>query len=206
MAEKGWDRLTGPPNDDSLLWKIWHWDRFFEADAPPRLGIKLRKRVLYMSASAWSAGMMIGYMHGSKTASYRFRAENAHRFPDAARGWYQYHKSKNYHAFLQGSSQGMKMGFRLGAGALCFCLLEEVVDYARHDQRDFLSTVTAGLSMSGIYSVLARQDIYTAARSAKTGLKLSLAYGIVQDVLESWQGTRPAYIDIVLGSRRSKTE
>ncbi|BCR94454.1 uncharacterized protein AKAW2_11500A [Aspergillus luchuensis] len=204
MVDKGWDRLKG--HEDSLLWKIWHWDRFFEADAPPRLGIKLRKRIQYMSTSAFSAGLGIGYMHGSKTAAYRFRAENAHRFPDTARGWYQYHKSKNYQAFLQGSTQGLKMGFKLGTGALCFCLLEEVVDYARHDQRDFLSTVTAGLSMSGIYSVLARQDIYTAARSAKTGLKLSLAYGIVQDVLETWQGTRPAYVDIVLGSRRSRTE
>ncbi|RAH52759.1 hypothetical protein BO85DRAFT_442819 [Aspergillus piperis CBS 112811] len=204
MVDKGWDRLKG--HEDSLLWKIWHWDRFFEADAPPRLGIKLRKRIQYMSTSAFSAGLGIGYMHGSKTAAYRFRAENAHRFPDTARGWYQYHKSKNYQAFLQGSTQGLKMGFKLGTGALCFCLLEEVVDYARHDQRDFLSTVTAGLSMSGIYSVLARQDIYTAARSAKTGLKLSLAYGIVQDVLETWQGTRPAYVDIILGSRRSRTE
>ncbi|GLB05280.1 hypothetical protein AtubIFM57258_000556 [Aspergillus tubingensis] len=201
MVDKGWDRLKG--HEDSLLWKIWHWDRFFEADAPPRLGIKLRKRIQYMSTSAFSAGLGIGYMHGSKTAAYRFRAENAHRFPDAARGWYQYHKSKNYQAFLQGSTQGLKMGLKLGTGALCFCLLEEVVDYARHDQRDFLSTVTAGLSMSGIYT---RQDIYTAARSAKTGLKLSLAYGIVQDVLETWQGTRPAYVDIVLGSRRSRTE
>ncbi|GLA68051.1 hypothetical protein AtubIFM55763_000313 [Aspergillus tubingensis] len=201
MVDKGWDRLKG--HEDSLLWKIWHWDRFFEADAPPRLGIKLRKRIQYMSTSAFSAGLGIGYMHGSKTAAYRFRAENAHRFPDAARGWYQYHKSKNYQAFLQGSTQGLKMGLKLGTGALCFCLLEEVVDYARHDQRDFLSTVTAGLSMSGIYT---RQDIYTAARSAKTGLKLSLAYGIVQDVLETWKGTRPAYVDIVLGSRRSRTE
>ncbi|GLA59423.1 hypothetical protein AtubIFM54640_010544 [Aspergillus tubingensis] len=201
MVENSWDRLKG--HEDSLLWKIWHWDRFFEADAPPRLGIKLRRRIQYMFTSAFSAGLGIGYMHGSKTAAYRFRAENAHRFPDAARGWYQYHKSKNYQAFLQGSTQGLKMGLKLGTGALCFCLLEEVVDYARHDQRDFLSTVTAGLSMSGIYT---RQDIYTAARSAKTGLKLSLAYGIVQDVLETWQGTRPAYVDIVLGSRRSRTE
>lgn len=154
MVENSWDRLKG--HEDSLLWKIWHWDRFFEADAPPRLGIKLRKRIQYMSTSAFSAGLGIGYMHGSKTAAYRFRAENAHRFPDAARGWYQYHKSKNYQAFLQGSIQGLKMGLKLGTGALCFCLLEEVVDYARHDQRDFLSTVTAGLSMSGIYSVLGR--------------------------------------------------
>lgn len=48
------------------------------------------------------------------------------------------------------------MGSKLGVGALAFCLFEETVDYARHDERDFLSTVTAGLSCSGIYSLLGK--------------------------------------------------
>lgn len=46
------------------------------------------------------------------------------------------------------------MGMKLGAGAFAFCLFEETVDYARNDRRDFLSTVTAGLSFSGVYSLL----------------------------------------------------
>lgn len=46
------------------------------------------------------------------------------------------------------------MGFKLGTGALAFCVFEETVDYARHDRKDFLSTVTAGLSFSGIYSLI----------------------------------------------------
>lgn len=95
------------------------------------------------------------------------------------------------------------MGMKLGAGAFAFCLFEETVDYARNDRRDFLSTVTAGLSFSGIYSLLARHDIYTAARTTKLGLKLSLAYGLAQDALESLKGNRPAYVDFMLGNRRS---
>jgi hypothetical protein len=98
--------------------------------------------------------MAIGSSYGSKTASYRFRAENAHRFPTTSTGWFQYHKTKNYVAIVGGVKNGMKLGFKLGAGALAFCLFEETVDYARHDRRDFLSTVTAGLSFSGIYSLL----------------------------------------------------
>lgn len=115
------------------------------------------------------------------------------------------------------------MGLKLGAGAFAFCLFEETVDYARHDRRDFLSTVTAGLSFSGIYSLLgmsagsllfsrlketylfaiARHDVFTAARTTKLGLKLSLAYGLTQDALESLKGNRPAYVDFFLGNRRS---
>lgn len=51
---------------------------------------------------------------------------------------------------------------------------------------------------------LARHDVYTAARTAKLGLKLSFAYGLLQDALESLKGNRPAYVDFIMGNRRSK--
>ncbi|KKA25103.1 hypothetical protein T310_0864 [Rasamsonia emersonii CBS 393.64] len=153
--------------------------------------------------AAFSVGMAIGSSYGAKKAAYQFRAENAHRFPTTSTGWFQYHKTKNYKAIVGGVQEGMKMGFKLGAGAMAFCLFEETVDCARNDRRDFLSTVIAGLSFSGIYSLLARHDIYTAARATKLGLKLSLAYGLMQDALESLKGNRPAYVDFILGNRRS---
>ncbi|OOF96011.1 hypothetical protein ASPCADRAFT_207358 [Aspergillus carbonarius ITEM 5010] len=193
-------------NEHSLTYKIIYWDKFFESDAPPRLGMGIKKRLNYVTLSAFSAGLGVGYAHGSKVLSYRFRAENAHRFPETPQAWFQYHKTKNYTSLIGGIKEGFRMGVKLGTGALMFCLFEETVDYARHDQRDFLSTVTAGLSFSGIYSLLGRHDVYTAARTAKLGLKLSLAYGLLQDALESAKGNRPAYVDFILGSRRSKTE
>ncbi|KAL4921068.1 hypothetical protein BDW62DRAFT_175886 [Aspergillus aurantiobrunneus] len=195
---------TGGP-ESTTLYKILHWDKFFETEAPPRLGMEVGRRLPLATLSAFSAGLAIGSTHGSKKAAYRFRAENAHRFPTTATGWFQYHKTKNYISIVGGVKEGMKMGFRLGTGALAFCLFEETVDYARHDQRDFLSTVTAGLSFSGIYSLLARHDVYTAARTTKLGLKLSLVYGLMQDGLESLKDNRPAYINAILG-HRSKIE
>jgi hypothetical protein len=140
--------------EPSTLLKILHWDKLFESDTPPRLGIEVGKRLPFTALSAFSVGMAIGSSHGSKKAAYRFRAENAHRFPTTSTGWFQYHKTKNYIAIVGGVKEGMKMGLKLSAGALAFCLFEETVDYARHDRRDFLSTVTAGLSFSGIYSLL----------------------------------------------------
>jgi hypothetical protein len=116
--------------------------------------MEVGQRLPLTALSAFSAGLAIGATHGSKKAAYRFRAENAHRFPTTPTGWFQYHKTKNYISIVGGVKEGMKMGFKLGTGALAFCLFEETVDYARHDQRDFISTVTAGLSFSGIYSLL----------------------------------------------------
>jgi hypothetical protein len=153
-----------PPSTDSsrhnsIVLKIVHWDKLFESDSPPRLGIEFGKRLPYATMSAFSTGLALGYYHGSKKAGLVFRAENAHRFPTTSTGWFQYHKTKNYVGVVGGVKDGMKMGFKLGAGAFAFCLFEETVDYARHDKRDFLSTVTAGLSFSGIYSLLCKETI-----------------------------------------------
>ncbi|GLI73660.1 hypothetical protein PoHVEF18_001880 [Penicillium ochrochloron] len=190
--------------ESSLLLKLLHWHKLFESDTPPRLGIDVDRRIPYALMSAFTTGMALGYLNGSKKAGLVFRAENAHRFPTTSSGWFQYHKTKNYISVVGGVKDGFKLGSKLGAGALAFCLFEETVDYARHDERDFLSTVTAGLSCSGIYSLLARHDVYTAARTAKLGLKMSLVYGLLQDGLETMKGNRPAYIDFIMGNRRSK--
>jgi hypothetical protein len=48
--------------------------------------------------------------------------------------------------------------------------------------------------------------VYTAARTAKLGLKLSLAYGLLQDGLETLKGNHPKYLDFVMGGRRLKLE
>ena len=45
----------------------------------------------------------------------------------------------------------------------------------------------------------ARHDVYTAARTAKLGLKLSLTYGLIQDALAAMKGNRPRYLDFILG-------
>jgi hypothetical protein len=145
--------------ENSILLKCIYWHKLFESDTPPRLGIDVEKRIPYATVSAFSTGAALGYYHGSNKAGLRFRAENAHRFPTTSAGWFQYHKTKNYISVVGGVKDAMKMGSKLGAGALAFCLFEETVDYARHEERDFLSTVTAGLSLSGIYSLLGKNVV-----------------------------------------------
>ncbi|KAL1977554.1 hypothetical protein VTN31DRAFT_413 [Thermomyces dupontii] len=190
-------------SEEPGLLKVLRWYKLFDSDSPPRLGMPIQTRLYYTTCSAFSVGMVVGASHGSKKAAYQFRAENAHRFPTSSTGWFQYHKTKNYKAIVGGVFEGLRMGTKLGAGAMAFCLFEETVDCARRDRRDFMSTVIAGLSFSGIYSLLARHDIYAAARTTRLGLKLSLAYGLMQDALESLKGNRPAYVKWILGTRRS---
>jgi hypothetical protein len=134
--------------------KIIHWYKLFDSDTPPRLGIDVERRLPYTAISAFSVGLGVGSNHGAKKAAYQFRAENAHRFPTTSTGWFQYHKSKNYKSIVGGVFDGAKLGTKLGLGAMAFCLFEETVDCARHDRRDFISTVIAGLSFSGICSLL----------------------------------------------------
>ena len=81
----------------------------------------------------------------------RFRAENAHRLPTSTKGWYLYHKSKNYHVLLGGLKEGLKMGGKLGGWVSAFFVIEEAVDRIR-GRRDVGGSVVAGLSLGGGWS------------------------------------------------------
>ena len=83
-------------------------------------------------------------------AGLRFRAENAHRLPNSTTGWYLYHKSKNYQATYGGVKEGSKMGLRVGSLVAAYVLAEEALDSYR-EEKDFLSSVIAGMGTAGAY-------------------------------------------------------
>jgi hypothetical protein len=145
------------------------------------------------------SGFILGAAKGGNQASYRYRAENAHRLPTTQTGWYLYHKSKNYHSIIGGVREGLRLGGRLSALAALFAGSEEVIDQLRGGgddrQRDAASTVFAGMATAGLYSWKNGYDLFTSARMARTALKVSLVYGLSQDVLSTLRGRRPAYVD-----------
>ena len=155
------------------------------------------------------SGFVLGAAKGGSQASYRYRAENAHRLPQTQTGWYLYHKSKNYHSIIGGVKEGLRLGGRLSGWAALFVSSEEVIDQLRGGgddrQRDFAGTVCAGMATAGLYSWKNGYDIFTAARMAKIAFKVSLAYGLSQDILSILRGRRPAYVNWltsrVLGQR-----
>ena len=178
--------------------------------ANERLSIPLLLRAPLLLATSFTAGFSLGAVHGGSIAAYRYRAENAHRLPTTQTGWYLYQKSKNYHSIIGGVTEGVKLGGILCAWATIFMCCEEAVDNLRgrlfakgdddfaYGQRDSASTVVAAMSTAGIYSWKQGLDKFTAARAAKTALKYSFLYGIVQDMAASLRGNRPAYVDWAL--------
>ena len=53
-----------------------------------------------------------------------------------------------------------------------------------------------------------RFPVTTAARTAKSGLAIGLAYGLAQDAIGAAKGRRPGYVDFILrgGRRKADTE
>ncbi|OBT65038.1 hypothetical protein VE03_05253 [Pseudogymnoascus sp. 23342-1-I1] len=170
-----------------------------------RLSLPTPHRLLLGTTTAFLAGLTLGGSHGFGTAGLRFRAENAHRLPRDPTGWYLYHKSKNYRMMLDGVREGFRMGGRVAVWTLLFLGTEEVWDGVR-GRRDVGSTVVASATVAGAFSLWHRFPIATAARTAKTGLAIGLAYGLAQDAVGAMRGRRPGYVDFVLGKGRGGRE
>lgn len=137
-------------------------------------------------------------------ASLRFRAENSHRLPTSQRGWYLYHKTKNYYVARDALREGFRMGARLGVWVGAFMLIEEAVDQLRWLHRDFLSTTVAGLSVAGAFSLWNRLPVVTAVRMTRLGLAAGLGYGFAQDAVQLLHGQRLGYVDFLLGRSRRR--
>lgn len=198
------------------------------APAPPsrfdhaRLSTPFEIRTVLAGTIAFFSGTALGMAHGSQAAGLRYRAENAHRLPTDATGWYLYHKSKNYHAMLGGVREGLRMGVKLSVWVSGFFMCEEAIDRARGlgDSRgDFGSTVVAGLGTAGAWSLwsksfgasegMCRRQIgtgfanglsdrfppITIARTARMGLAVGLGYGLLQDAVTLLRGQRLSYIE-----------
>jgi len=179
-----------------------------------RLSLPLAIRLPFSITLASFAGFALGTYKGSEEHGLRFRAENAHRFPTTQTGWFLYHKSKNYHMALGGIKEGFRMAWRQGFWVGVFMGTEECIDRGRAGvarairgvedgeraitgNRDFLSSVLAGLSTAGLFSVWNRFPVPTAARVAKMGIKAGLGYGLLQDAVSIWRGRRLGYVEFV---------
>ena len=114
---------------------------------PPyyRLGIHDTARIGYTSFIAICTGALLGVAHGTRTEALRFRAENAHRLPTTTKGWYLYHKSKNYAVMWNGIKEGARLGGKLGFWVALFFFAEMQVDRRWNKRKDFRSTMVTGV-------------------------------------------------------------
>lgn len=114
---------------------------------------------------------------------------------------------------------GSKVAFLAGG----FFMIEAALDGLRGEQ-DFVSSLAAGFSIAGGFSVWSkchryflstvckepsaynlvsgRLSLLTSARTVKIGVYSGLAFGLVQDTLSLARGRRVGYIDFILGKNR----
>ncbi|KAF2221261.1 hypothetical protein BDZ85DRAFT_239454 [Elsinoe ampelina] len=164
----------------------------FSRSEHDRLSLPFPARLSLSFICSSFTGLGLGSYYGAQSAGLRFRAENAHRLPTSEVGWFLYHKSKNYHAMLGGVKEGIRMGAKLGIWGGLFFWMEEV-----WVQRDFLSTTVAALGTAGAFSAWNRFSLPTAARAARMGLKVGLAFGLLQDFLGYFRGRRLGYVEFI---------
>ncbi|OCK77766.1 hypothetical protein K432DRAFT_303465 [Lepidopterella palustris CBS 459.81] len=197
-----------------------------------RLSMPLDQRLALSASMGFLCGLILGSSHGGRMAGLRFRAENAHRLPDTANGWFMYHKSKNYYRMRWGLREGVRKGAMLAVWVGVFFVCEESVDVFRgtwrrgwesgglatggdgfreveekmRGSRDFVSTVCAGLGTSGLWSLYYKFPLPTAVRTAKLGLVVGLGFGLVQDAMALVKGQRVGYVDRIKSIRSNYAE
>ncbi|KAI0375535.1 hypothetical protein BV20DRAFT_959515 [Pilatotrama ljubarskyi] len=94
-------------------------------DELPAVRITIPERYYLLPGAALIVGTTIGLFRGSRTASLRFLAENAHRQPRTVRGWYLYNKTKNYRVLLGGLKGAGADATKLVLTAAGWVIIEE---------------------------------------------------------------------------------
>ncbi|KAG2339907.1 hypothetical protein BDR05DRAFT_938537 [Suillus weaverae] len=138
----------------------------------------LKSRYFILPASAALVGVFIGAVRGSRLASLRFLAENAHRPPKTIRGWYLYNKTKNYKRMAAGLLSGGKDGVKLGVTALVWVGIEDGLGRCGTPFDD-LKEVGAGVGTAGVFSVVYRLPWRTGSRALLLGTMIGGGMGFL---------------------------
>lgn len=147
--------MTTAADPDVILQRVLGDKYEEEVQVPNRLSLPPRNRILLAAVAAGITGAGLGMFHGANMTGLRFRAENAHRLPTSQQGWFLYHKSKNYAVMVGGTKEARRMGSKLAAWTALFLVIEELVDRSR-ERRDALSTICAGLTTAGAFSLYSK--------------------------------------------------
>ncbi|KAJ7179345.1 hypothetical protein C8R46DRAFT_887198 [Mycena filopes] len=92
---------------------------------PDSYAFTIPPRLYTVPFGAVLLGMVVGVNRGARLASLRFLAENAHRTPTTQKGWYYYHKTKNYRVILGALQGAARDAAYLGTTTVAWVGLEE---------------------------------------------------------------------------------
>ncbi|KAH7887954.1 hypothetical protein F5I97DRAFT_1864450 [Phlebopus sp. FC_14] len=128
----------------------------------------VHSRYFVLPASAALMGTLIGAVRGSRMASLRFLAENAHRPPTTIRGWYLYNKTKNYRRMAAGLKAGGRDAARLGITALVWVGIEDGLERCGPPW-DQTRELGAGVGTASVFSSVYRLPWRTASQMVFLG-------------------------------------
>lgn len=129
-----------------------------EHDGLAAIRIDIPERFYLLPGAALIVGTTIGLYRGSRTASLRFLAENAHRAPKTVRGWYLYNKTKNYRVLLGGLKGAGADASKLGLTAAAWVFVEEGCTRAGLDD---VREVAAGLGTGMLFGAVCEYSLVT---------------------------------------------
>lgn len=122
------------------------------------------------------------------------------------------------------------MGWKMAPWAGVFVVMEEGVDRGRKavvrewrshrgavdegavvaGNKDFVSTMLAGLVTAGGFAAWKKMPLPTAVRLMKMGAKVGFGYGVVQDLVNLLHGRRLGYVEFIkrhtVGTSEGKRE
>ncbi|KAH0587419.1 hypothetical protein H2248_006208 [Termitomyces sp. 'cryptogamus'] len=120
-------------------------------DDKEAIRLKIPARFLLVPGAALVVGTTIGLVRGSRKASLRFLAENAHRPPTTVQGWYFYNKTKNYKVIYGGLKGAGTDAAKLTTVALGWVGMEEGLERLGWGG---LREVGAGVGVAGVFSAV----------------------------------------------------
>ncbi|RSH78166.1 uncharacterized protein EHS24_002625 [Apiotrichum porosum] len=127
MVDAGAVAAPPPPPSPSAVWTATGDN----ADDPKPWYEHVPKNMLVFAGNAAVVGFFVGARRGARNAQTRYLAENAHRQPTTVKGWYFYHKTRNYRILWGGMREGSRYSLRLSSAVALFVAADEGFAYAR---------------------------------------------------------------------------
>ncbi|KAF8559048.1 hypothetical protein OG21DRAFT_1503505 [Imleria badia] len=103
-------------------------------------------------------GTVIGAVRGSRQASLRYLAENAHRPPTTVQGWYFYNKTKNYRRMAAGLQEGGQNAVKLGVTALVWVGIEDGLERCGQPWAE-AKELGAGVGTASVFAIVCKSSM-----------------------------------------------
>ncbi|KAJ3330749.1 hypothetical protein HDU93_010106 [Gonapodya sp. JEL0774] len=142
--------------------------------------------------SGFLFGSFLGGFLGARARRLQFLAENAHRLPRTPRGWFMYHRERNYQVAKRAGIVGVSYGAKVAVVCGVFAGVETAIDVAR-DNEDWISGGLSGLLTGALFASAARLPKTSTLRFLGLSTATGVTVGVSQDLYRYYEGESAKY-------------